>query len=247
MIYVDDRAGSCELAEPLRQRGLDVELTRLDFGDVAFAGSGEKDEPLWIGVEFKQLSEFVASVRSERFQGFQLPGMRQVYAHSYLFIEGDLSYNERGQLTQGPGRNRGEKMHGRMTVAELLKRLFVLHLRGGINPVLLSTRRDTLSAIEALYRTWTDTPLDQHTSHIGMYSAPPLVPISPFRQAVCKWPHIGIRLSRSVEQRFGSVQRAANATGLEWADLEVVSDSGRKRRLGEKAASEIVQFLRGTP
>lgn len=87
MIYVDDRAGSCELAHPLQQRGLPAELTRLDFGDVAFVGRGEQDTPVWVGIEFKQLAEFVTSVRSERFQGYQLPGMRE----TYKYTEGILS------------------------------------------------------------------------------------------------------------------------------------------------------------
>lgn len=246
MIYVDDRAGSSDLAAPLAKRGLPVDLTRLDFGDVAFQGRGEHDVPVWIGVEFKQLSEFVASVRSQRFQGYQLPGMRATYQFSYLLLEGELSYDKQGGLTKRGHRGAAESMHGRMSISELLKRLFVLHLRGGINPLMTTCRRDTLAMLEALYRTWTDVAVDHHTSHIGMYSAPPLVPISAFRQAVCKWPHIGIRTSRAVEVLFGgSIERAVLASPEAWAALEVTSESGRKRRLGMHAAEEIVQFLRG--
>lgn len=251
VLYIDDRAGSKELAEPLAKRGLPTDLTRLDFGDVAFQGRGEGDRPVWVGLEFKQLAEFIQAVRSERFQGYQLPGMRETYAVSYLLIEGRLEFSDRGELTRKV-RGGQEKLHGRMSVSELLKRLFVLHLRGGVNPLMTNTRRDTLATIEALYRVWTDVPLDQHTSHIGMYQAPALVPISDFRQAVCKWPGIGVRTSRSVEQAFvnaytgkPSLELAVLANVDQWAAIEITSESGRKRRLGHKQAQEIVQFLRG--
>lgn len=245
MLLVDDRAGSKDLIVPLRQMGLEVESTRLPFGDLAWEGRGAKGRPVSIGVEFKQVGELVQSLRSERFQGHQLPGMRREYDHSWLLIEGELLYNKKGQLLRRRGRRETALLPGQMSVGELLKRLFVLHLCGGVNPVLVPTRRDTLQAIEALYRTWTDTDLDKHKSHLGIYAAPPLLPISNTRSVLKQFPEVGMQLSLAAEREFQTVQNAANASVEEWAALETIDDTGKPRRLGRKAAERIVLFCKG--
>jgi ERCC4-type nuclease len=244
-IYVDYRAGSNDLILPLSKLGLTVEKTTLEFADIMFEGRGVKGAPLLIGIEFKKLEEAVASIRSQRLQGFQMKGMRLDYAHSYLFIEGELLYDAEGMLLRRSGK-RLKPMPGQMTISELLKRVYVLHLCGGLNPWWTTTRKDTLQSIAALYHCWTDTDLDKHKSHLGIYTAPTLVPVSDKRRTFFTFPHVGHRLSAAVEKHFkGSLAKATHASVEEWASIELRDDAGKSRRLGTKAATAIVAFCHG--
>lgn len=246
LLLIDYREGSHDLVLPLQRMGLEVEETTLEFGDIAFTGRGEGGKPVSIGIEFKTFRECVASLRTERLQGHQLIGMRDAYDHCWLLLEGEMLYDKAGYLQRRAGKRLLKPLPGRMTVGEVLKRVIVLHLRGGLNPWVTQTRQDTLKWIEALYRVWTDKDLDAHTSHIAIYQAPPLVPVSPFRQAVSAWPTIGFRTSKAVEDRFGgSLIAAACAGRATWADIDIVDDKGRSRKLGTKDATKIVAFLEG--
>lgn len=245
MIFVDYRSGSAELAEPLQRKGLDVEITTLEFGDVAFEGRGEKGAPVTIGIEFKKLRELIQALRTQRLQGYQAVGMRPMFDFSYLFVEGELIYDRRGTLQRRKSSGRVVEMEGAMNVSEMFKRIFVLHLRGGMNPLFLSNRKDTIQAITDLYRTWTDQDLDKHKSHIAIYNPPSIIPISKERHTFCTFPHIGRKASAAVDEHFnGDIGKATNASVDEWAAIQVVDDKGRGRRLGLKVAQDIVNYCR---
>ncbi len=243
MIYIDYRAGSKELIAPLLKEGLPVEETTLEFGDLMWEGRGEGGKPVTIGVEFKQLGELVASLRSQRLQGYQLKGMRNIYDYSYLLYEGELLYDHTGGLLRRKGKRAYTSLPGQMGVSELLKRLYVLHLRGGLNPIYTVTRGDTLQAISALYHTWNDQDLDKHKSHLGIYVALSLIPVSALRRTLSTFPHIGFRMSLAVERQFGSLSKAVKATPEQWAEILSIDDKGKQRRLGMKAALDIQGFL----
>ncbi len=247
MIFVDYRQGSHELVAPLQALGLPVEETTLEFGDVAFEGRGEGGKPVSIGIEFKKLGELVQALRTQRLQGYQLKGMRKAFDYSYLFVEGELLYDTKGGLLRRKGKGRVfTPLAGQMSVAEIWKRIYVLHLRGGLNPVWTVNRGDTLQAISALYHTWVDTDLDAHKSHLGIYNAPSLVPISEFRRAVSAWPSVGYRTSLAIEKQFGgSLKRAVNASVGTWANIQTVDDKGKARKIGMKVALQIHTFLNG--
>lgn len=246
MILVDYRAGSHELVAPLQQAGLPVEETTLPAGDVAFVGRGEKGKEVLIGVEYKKLSELVTSLRDERLQGHQLPKMDEAgYDHAWLLIEGELLYDATGKLQRRvKWPKRGFKpLPGGMTVGELLKRVTVLHLCGGLNPWWTQDRRQTVTWLEILYRTWTDKALDQHKSHLGIYHAPTLTPVSPERRTLMTLPGIGQRASGAVLERFGSLHRALLARPEDWAEIETQDDKGNTRRLGMKLAVKVYEFI----
>lgn len=249
MILVDPRGGSCELAAPLRKMGVEIDdKYELPFGDLVFEGRGVGGAPVSIGIEFKTLRELISAIRTERLQGYQMRGMRPLFTHSYLFIEGELLYDARGRLLRRTGKRTTKPLPGQMGVNELLKRIHVLHLCGGLNPWWTTSRKDTLQSIVALYHTWTDVDLDKHKSHLAIYEAPPLLPISDFRRSVKTFPGVGMRTSAAVEQYFkGSLQRATAASASEWASIEILDDKGKTRRLGMKTAEQIVAFCRGMP
>lgn len=251
MIVLDYRAGSGELEEPLSALGLDVHKTEtpdeLPFGDIAFEGRGEENKPVQIGIEFKKLEELVGSLRTNRLQGHQAPGMQDSFDFRYLLIEGELHYDKRGRLLKRVGKRDFKPLAGNMGVGELLKRIFVLHLQWGLNPLWTRSRRDTLLFIQMLYRVWTDTALDEHKSHLGIYQPPAIVPLTGFRQTVSGplFPGISLRKSLAVERAFGgSLRKAVNASKDTWARIEVPDKHGKVKRLGTKVAERIVENMK---
>lgn len=245
MLLVDYRDGSKDLIRPLQKLGLEVEETDLEFGDIAFVGRGIGGKPVQVGIEFKKLSECIGSLRTERLQGHQAPGMQDAYDFRWLLVEGELHIDRAGLLQRRVGKREFKPIPGRMTLSEYNRRLLSMHLCWGLNPERTDNTAQTMKWIEACYRSWTDVDQDKHTSHLGIYQPPTLVPISDFRRAVCSWPTIGIRTSKAVEDHFKYVSVAAVAGVSQWAEIEVITDAGKPRRIGTKDAEKIVAFLRG--
>lgn len=250
MILVDYRAGSHELVEPLQQLGLPVRETTLKSADLKFAGRGEGGQSVRVGIEFKKLPELVGSLQTGRLQGDQLlkmrgalTGKRPAYDFAWLLIEGELHYDTRGRLQRRTGRREFRSMAGGMTVNELLKRVFVLHLCGGLNPLWSRNRQQTLKLIEVLYRVWTDQALDEHKSHLAIYQPPTLVPISQFRRTVSTLPGVGLRVSAAAEKRFKSIRQALTARSTDWAALETLDKQQHAKRLGTSVATRIEEAL----
>ena len=244
-IAVDYRRGSHELVVPLEAMGHEVAETDLPFGDIAFVGKGEAGVPVDIGIEFKKLEEFVDSLKTQRLQGHQMLGMQDAFEFRYLLIEGELLYDKRGRLLKRIGKHEFAPMPGGIGIYELMKRVHVLHLRGGLNPLWARNRRDTLMQLDVLYKVWTDKALDEHTSHLAIYQPPALIPVSQFRQTVATLPGIALRVSLAVERAFdASLRRAFNAGLQQWANIEIVDRNGHSKRLGPKVAERIQEAVR---
>lgn len=249
MIYVDTRAGSGPLVEPLRTRGLEVEDTILPSADIAWTGKGNGGEPVDVGIEFKKLGELIQSIRDGRLAGDQLPEMGS-YRYRWLLIEGVWTADEKGRMVTPRWRNyRGRKYQewepppGGFSAVEFEKHLFTYLFCAGCWHWATIDRHDTLRWIEAQYRWWTDRALDEHTSHLAVHTPANLAPINPWRRAFCAWPGIGLRTSMAVDREFEhSVQVAANAPLKQWAQI-TTNDKGR--RFGEAAAAKLVRFLKG--
>lgn len=244
MLLVDRREDDFKY-QILERKGLPTVRTELEFGDYAFEGRGELDAPVQIGIEYKKLHELVQSMRTSRLEGHQLLGMRSgptpLYDFAYLYVEGEVLYDGRGVLLERKwrmGRPIIEPMKGGMNAYEFLKRMEVLHLRGGLNVRFFKTRELAMDGIEVLYRVWTDKALDAHTSHIAIYNPPTLVPVSQFRRTINTLPGLGLERSASAQRVFGNIRRAINATVHEWAALSV-----NGRLLGQSKADAIVAAL----
>jgi hypothetical protein len=133
-----------------------------------------------------------------------------------------------------------------MNAGELEKQLLTLEMCGGVHVRHTNSQRDTVRFLGSLYRWFTDKAMDAHTSHLAVHNPPMLFAVSKFRQAVMRWPGIGMKASAAVEKHFGgSIVRAAGAPVDEWADLETTDDRGKTRRLGTAAAKKIVTFCKG--
>ena len=252
MLLVDYRAGSKDLAKPLEKAGAPVyyetdengkkKLPTLDFGDVAFTGRGANDVPVDIGIEFKTLGDIAQCCRDGRFAGHQLPGMRKTYEHSWLLIEGTWRHDEKtGLITTYQGPRRGwSAIPGKMRASEFEKHILTFELCGVVHVRYTNSRADSVRAIVELYRWWTDRTFDSHTSHLAIHQPVAFGAVSEFRQAVMAWPGIGLKVSKSAEKVFGTIERAVRADLSTWAEL--MTDG---RRFGEANAKKVFTFLRG--
>ena len=253
MIMVDYRAGSEELAKPLEKMGLPVQrdqngkLPTLPFGDIAFAGRGIGGALVDVGIEYKKLGEFITCCRDGRFAGQQLPGLtgpKKIFDYAWLLLEspsGGWRADEKGFVCTYKGPRIGWKqVPGHMRASEMEKHLLTFAVCGGIQVQQTETQAGTLRFISNIYHWWTDVDLDKHTSHLAVHTPSMMGDVSPFRKAVMGWPGIGLKTSRAVEQRFGSIKNAAMLNEAEWAELETDG-----RRFGRPAAEKLVKFLRG--
>lgn len=89
MILVSSAVGSNTLVAAPPLRALDAQLCPLASGDVSFIGNGP-DGPVSIGVEVKELGEFITSLFDGRVQGIngQLRAMCAAYDYRYLCYYG---------------------------------------------------------------------------------------------------------------------------------------------------------------
>lgn len=256
-LFVDDRGGSLgrqaveeHIYQPLKRMNLPVELTRLEYGDFAFEGRGPEDRPLSIGIELKRLQDLATSIRNGRLAGHQLPGLTgrdSVFDAAWLVIEDHWKTNAIGEIVLYHGKRVGWRpLKGMMTASVLHKKVLTYELRGGLHVRYTNTRHDTLRFIHDLYRWWTDKSMDAHSSHVSVHRPYSYLAMSDFRETVSRFPGIGIKTSLAVEQRFhGSLREAVNATVSDWAEIETVDRSGKRRRLGSAVAARIVAFCRG--
>lgn len=254
-LLVDDRVGSADLADPLRRLGLPVEVCRLDAGDVAFQGRGPDDVPLSVGVELKKLttSDFADSSRSGRLnvQRNKMLGKEGLYDYGWLVVEGRYRVTSQGLIEVWKGRRKfgreeWEQLRG-LNASQLQKRVLTQELCGGFHVHFTDDHRSTVLFVADLYRWWTDTAADRHSSHLAAHTQFGFLPLSAFRQAVVggKWPGVGLKTSLAAETQFRTIIRAVTASVDEWAGVTTIDQDGRARRFGTKAAEKLVGYFKG--
>ena len=242
-LRVDDRAGSAALAEPLKRRGLAVELTRLPYGDVSWLGNGPDGLTL-VGVEFKQLSELLSCITSQRFTGHQLLGMQESYhPWAYLLVEGERKVDTRtGELLI-------ERKPGWWAPAPAGKRswmyrdvshwLSTVRNQGGLHVVETRDRASTLAWLHAEYTWWRAKGWDQHKSISGAHFQSARKPSTgAFELVKAKKPS---RLERVYAQLFGwdnaarviqhfpSLGQAVAASDAQWRRVEGIGPEMLRR------------------
>lgn len=225
--------------------GLDVDTTTLEFADIAFAGRGNDDTPVFIGIELKKLPDLVSSLRTGRLSGHQLPGLLAAFDYVYLLVEGAWKPDSKGRIITARRHGAWAALPG-MPVSEMEKRLTTLDLLGGMRVRHTSSRACTLHFIANLYHWWNDKTMDLHSTHLVPHTAHGFLPLSDFRQAVMRFPSIGLKASKAVEDYFGAnLREAVNASVADWAEIITFDTQGKPRRLGTKTAQTIFNFLNG--
>jgi ERCC4-type nuclease len=239
MMTIDPREGSVDLVDPLREKGITIiDDEYLRSGDVSFVGRGEGGQRLRIGIEYKKLPDYLASMKG-RLQAIQVPRMVEDYDRRYLIIEGEMNYDSKGRLLRRAGRNFWKPIPGQPGAAEVIKKLIVMELRGGIYTIRTHDFRETLLWVYSLYRVWTDSDLDAHKSHLAIH-APDLderllEKHSLVRTMAAQLPGVGYLLSKQVEDRFPSVREMVRASVEDWKAIDGI---------GKKKAQTIYNSLR---
>jgi len=238
-VELDDRAGSKDLAPHLRHRGLEIALTRLEYGDLSFDGSGPRG-PVLVGVEYKTIRDLLASMRSGRLPGHQLPGMVRRYDYYYLIVEGIVRASDDGLLEVPRG---GSWMALRNSASgpgylwrEFDGYLNSLEMRGGIKIRRTASIRDTAAQVDSLARWWIK-PWDDHKS-VGtsiFYQPPDTIGIASFaapslvRQVAALLPGIGWGKSAAVENKFKTVLDMVAADQRDWETIPGIGPTIGKR------------------
>jgi len=237
VIYVDRRTGSAELYTPLQARRVPVELTTLEFGDVAFVGHGPQGDIL-VGVERKRITDLVQSMTSGRLSGHQLPGLVEAYAHRWIVVEGTYRENKHGHLEYPIGRGRWET--ARLSYAAVESYLLTLTMRAGVHVQRTYNLEDTAGWLDYLWRWWTKKEWAEHRSHLssydpadpGIWSRPTLV-----HRVAAQLPGIGDEKAAAVAKHFHSVAELVAASEAAWRQIPGV---------GKVIAQRAVAALRST-
>lgn len=104
---------------------------------------------------------------------------------------------------------------------------------------------ETVAVIKSLWVNFQTAP-DEHNSLHSVYTTPLqgtlLVKPSLVRRVAAELPGIGWAWSKSVLERFTSVQDMVDASVDDWAGL-TCENNGKKRRLGTKVANRVIEAL----
>lgn len=254
-IQVDDRAGSAQLAPKLRQLGCEVDLCRMDFGDVAFDGKAHGGSPVSVGIEVKTIDDCLACITSGRFAGHQLPGLVKCYDHIWLLIQGEWRMATSGALEY---RRTGHGGGQYWTAAGGGQRAWMwkdfegwinsVTILGGIRVHRVGTWREGAQWLKTLY-SWFQR--DEHKSVQVVYGGKQLFPDTALltkpslvRRVAAQLPGIMEKRSSFVAQRFKTMQQMVNASVDDWAKIEIITKStGRSTHLGKVVARKVHQAI----
>lgn len=219
-LLIDPRAGSINLAKPLKRLGLPVTVERMSFADVSFFGKGEEGVPIPIGIEYKRLGDALQCMGDSRFTGHQLPGLRDCYEDVYLLIEGEWRPNSHGDLLVKRGKRWGPlpgKGRRQISFARFQKWQFSLTIRGGVTVITTRSFLETCIVIKSLYEWWTTVPLEFHKSHIqtslkrGFVDKKALVPAPTEVRMLAQIPGMSGEKARKVLAAYATLHCALDA------------------------------------
>jgi len=231
MILIDDRTGSIDLAGYIRHWKVPCEVTRLQFGDAAFAGNGPEGDT-YVGIEIKAVHDALSCIGDGRFAGVQLPGLLGSYDRVWLVVEGQWYPN----FSDGILRIESVRSHRtkelsfgarRFMYRELDHWLTTMEVRAGIRVRRTRDRRETARVIVDLF-TWFSKPWADHRSHLALHEDLPdkaiFIKPSIIRKVASQLPGIGWGKSQQVEAKFRTVERMVSATPAEWSTIPGIGD-----------------------
>jgi ERCC4-type nuclease len=252
-IELDYRTGSKELAPLFTPYGIQVKVTRLEFGDLAFEGNGPWGR-CGVVIERKRIQDLMASIQSRRLSGHQLPGMADAYDYCYLIVEGLWRAAEDGAVEVGHGSMTGEHFGGRWTSGRgrgmhyraVDNYLTTLELHAGVIVRRSLTAVETVCQVVDLYRWWNEKEWGEHSAHVGVY-APAMVAQGKGRlnlahrvaglteKMAMQLPGLDKKAQLAAE-RFRTPRAMVNSTADEWQEV---------KGIGKLTARKIVEALNG--
>lgn len=258
MLLIDDRSGSKELLPYFQPYDVGVELTRLEFADICWWGNGE-DGLVAVGVELKNVNDLIASMRSNRLSGHQLPGLFENYGVVVLLVQGIWQAGENGEVQIWNGRGWSGAASGRgIMYREVDHYLATLEHKCGVVVKQTSTKQQTAAWVVSRYKWWNDKEWHQHRSHEAIYAE--YEPnggrghkgrfmrrsVGLAEKVAAQLPGVD-RAAWDVARRFGTVEQMVQASPQEWAGVEVSTHGKggvKKAHLGMKRGEKIWRMLR---
>lgn len=240
VIVVDDRGGNLgtegarRRLNDLRDRGVDAELGRLEFGDYGFAGNGPDGDTVMVGVELKRTQDLLLSLRGKRLIGHQLPGMNGMYDFPWLLTEGIWREGSDGNF---------EHYQGTWTTASLGTRALKMRdveswILSSITPFPktkywhTSTAKDTALFVTTLHRWWTEKEYDEHRSSQVIYLPAPeramfTEPTGFVRMLVAGVEGLGWAKAHAIEHALGACPgKFTTLRGMSARDLQQIDGIG---------------------
>jgi ERCC4-type nuclease len=245
MVLVDERIGSREFLEPLRNLGVDADLARLD-ADFQWVGNGP-DGAVLVGVERKEIGDFLTSMRDRRLGGKQAIDMGNTYDIQYLLVEGAWRRGAGGVLETLKGRNQWASARGSFKWAEAVSFMTSLEELYGMRLWRCFGTEDTCATVAAKYQWW-QKPWSEHKSDRQVYAPEPQAGTGrrarAFRHTatllerwLCALPGVDGR-ALELAKYFSSGHDMATASVERWLTVPGL-------RIGKKTAETIVGAVRG--
>lgn len=223
-MFVDDRAGSCDLLnyEPVRSLG---EKTRLDSGDVALVGNGPSGEVL-VGVECKSIWDLISSINTGRLQATQLPALLATYEVAWLLYFGSYRPGRDGRLEVRRGGVWREFKLGSRSVPYGYVESFLLDCAAlGVRVRYAYDIREACAWLGVLHRWWNKRWIDHKgmrtLDHSREMSLMPGMDAETHLRAkvAAQLPGVGFERALSAAQHFGSVREMINSNADGWASV----------------------------
>ena len=228
------------MAPLLRTLGVEVELTTMPFGDVAWIGLGHNGDPVSVGLEIKTIDDCIACIQSGRFAGHQLPGLLQSYDHIWLLVQGESRMAANGMLQQrkvgrGGGTYWSDVGGG---VRKWMWRDFEgwlnsMSILGGLRIHRVNSWEEGAQWIKCLHN-WFQR--DDHKSTQVIYGGKQLyaetalmIKPSLARRVAKELPNIGTVRSAAVASQFKTLADMVEASEKDWMHVEGLGKATAKR------------------
>ncbi len=238
-LQIDPRAGSEKLIAKFPG---ECEATTLEFGDIAFFGNGPDNVVWYIGIEYKQLDDLVACIKSGRLTGTQLPGMMNLYDLSLIIVEGIAQPEpDTGRLMRyrGGGGSYGMRI-GYSSYDNFLTSIAVFSTLSG-KPCIVKTSSSiaiTVQMIRDIYelfqKPWSEhkaftrpdcTKMERVSFNIDLIDIKPEDPDYPkhvLRKSVFQVDRIGWDVAGAIAEKFSTMENALAASQKEWQTIDHV-------------------------
>lgn len=225
MIIIDSRIGSKHLLKLIDKR-YRPKLGFLEFGDVSFDGNGPTST-VSIGIELKNIEDFLTSMRTGRLGSHQIPGLVSTYFQSFIIIEGSYRKSRSGLIEVAKGYGGWTYItHGnqRYMYSEFEQFQTSIQVQTPISLRYTNSRKQTAKLIEAIY-TWFAKPWNKHkslqatTKPTRLYSYnQKLKPLETILVSII--PRLGSDRARRLSRKYPTITRIIQADPRGLADVD---------------------------
>ena len=254
-LLVDYRIGSKDLHPLLLRLGVRAEIAKppleLVFGDFCWIGKAS-DGLVEVGVERKNIFDFVSSMRENRLSGHQVKGMVETYDVRYLLLEGEWTVDKDGGIwaqnkwkgwkALKPGNSRA------VSYGEMMGFISALVNQAGFNLIRSSGVEESAYWLKSIW-SWWQKEWDEHEAlGIGGVGGAfvgnkgrggvKVVDADGGWELASRLPGLGLKRSKEVSRRFSTARGMARFIGK-----AEVKDWEKMPGVGKDGARKIVEWV----